>query len=94
MKRTKIKKMLKNYTNIIDELRDQVLFITDEKSFVMSKDFTIIKFKTTDTLPFNKKIDVSVCAISLYSLFEKNGVYYPQIELQDGFYENDGDNEY
>ena len=47
--------MLKNYTKIIDELRDQILFITEDNSFVMGKDFTRKKFKTSNDLPFNKK---------------------------------------
>ena len=68
----KNKTILKNYGKIIDELRDQILFITEEDSFVMSKDFTRIKFKTSDDLPFNKKVNVLVCVISLYSLFEDN----------------------
>ena len=56
----------------------------------MGKDFTTIKFKTNDDLPYNKKVNVAVCVISISSVFEK-GWYYPQIELQDCFYENSGD---
>ena len=52
----KNKKILKNYTKIIGELKDQILFITEENSFVMGKDFKRVKFKTSDDLPFNKKI--------------------------------------
>ena len=72
MKQKKNKIILKNYAKIIDELRYQILFITEKKSFVMGKYFTRIKFKTSDDLPFNKKINVSVCVISLYSLSEDN----------------------
>ena len=56
-----------------------------------------MKFKTSNDLPFNKKIDVSVCVISLYSLFEGHKIHYPQIVLHDCFYEhkfNDSDSEY
>ena len=52
---TEKKTILKNYTKIIEELRYQILFITEENSFVMGNDFTRIKFKTSDDLPFNKK---------------------------------------
>ena len=93
----KNEKNLENYTKIIDELRDQILLITEENSFVTGKDFTIIKFKTSDDLPFNKKVHVSVCVISLYSLFEDNRIHYPQIVLHDCFYEyenSDSDSEY
>ena len=93
----KNKKMLENYTKIIDELRDQVLFITEENSFVMGEDFTKIKFKTRDGLSFIKKNNVSVCVISLYSLFEDDRIHCPQIVLHDCFYEyenSDSDSEY
>ena len=37
MKQTKIKKMIKNYSKNIDELKDQILFITEDDSFIMVK---------------------------------------------------------
>ena len=48
-----------------------------------------MKFKTSDDLPFNKKIKVSVCVISISSFFQCGEMYYPQIVLQDCFYENE-----
>ena len=59
----KNKKVLKNYTKIFDELKDQILFITEDDFFVMGKDFTRFKFKTDDKLPYDKKINVAVCVI-------------------------------
>ena len=46
----KNKQMIKNYIKIIDELIDQILFITEDNSFVIGKHFTRIKFKTSDDL--------------------------------------------
>ena len=80
-------KMLTKYTEIIDEINNQILFITEDVAFIMGKDFMAFKFKTNDKLPYNIKIDVAVCVISINSVFEQ-GWYYPQIELQDCFYEN------
>ena len=79
--------MLKNYTKIIDEIKDQILFITEDQVFVMGQDFTRIKLKTNDDLCYNKKSNATVCVISISSVFEQ-GWYYPQIELQDFFDEN------
>ena len=59
---------LKNYTKIIDELKDQILFISEDNFFVVGKDFTRFKFKTDDKLPYNKKVNVAVCVISLTSV--------------------------
>ena len=82
----KNKKMLENYTKIIDEIKDQIFFITEDDVFVMGNDFTRFKFKTNDKLSYNKKINVSVCVISIGSVSEQ-GWYYPQTLLQDCFYE-------
>ena len=81
--------MLKNCTKIIDEIKKQILFIVDDDIFVMGKDFMRFRFETNDKLPCNQKINVPVCVISINSVFEE-GWYYPQIELQDYFYESDG----
>ena len=84
--------MLDKYVKIIDEIKDQVLFITDDenedKKFIMGKDFNRFKFKTDDNLPYNKKINVAVCIISISSVIEESNWCYPQIELQDCIYEN------
>ena len=80
--------MLKNYTKIIDEIKNQILFLADDDIFVMGKNFMRFRFETNDKLPYNQKINVPVCVISINSVFEE-GWYYPQIELQDCFYESD-----
>ena len=87
-KTEKNKKMLENYTKIIDELKDQILFITEDDFFVMGKDFSRFRFKTDDKFPYNKEISVAVCVISLSSVFEEQNRYYSQIPLQDCFYDD------
>ena len=47
------------------------------------------KFKTDDNLGYNKKFNVPVCVISVSSVIKKDDWYYPQIRLQECFYEND-----
>ena len=79
------KKMLDNYTKIIDEIKDQILFITEDDLFLMGSNFTRFKFKTNDKLPYNKQINVPVCVTSINNVFEQ-GWYYPQIILQECFY--------
>ena len=79
--------MLKNYIKINNKIKDQLLFIAEDDLFIMDKDFVRFKFKTNDDLPYNQKINAKVCVISINSVFEE-GWYYPQIELQDCFYEN------
>ena len=87
----KNKKMLDGYVKIIDEIKDQILFIIEDENedgyFIMGKDLTRFRFKTNDNLPYNQKINVPVCVISISSVFGERNWYYPQIELQDCFYE-------
>ena len=68
--------MLENYTKIIDEIKDQILFITEDDLFIMGKDFTRIKCKTNDDLPYNKKNNVAVCVISISSVLEQVGIIH------------------
>ena len=70
-------------------MKDQILFIVDDDIFATGKDFMRFRFKTNDKLPYNQKINVPVCVISINSVFEEKNWYYPQIELQDCFYESD-----
>ena len=46
------------------------------------------RFEASDNLPYNKKINVKVCKISLSSLFKERGWYYPRVESQEFFYES------
>ena len=53
----KNKKMLDKYVKIIDEIKDQVLFIIDDENeveiFIMGKDFMRFRFKPNDNLHYN-----------------------------------------
>ena len=67
---------------IVDDLDE------DEREFITCKDFMRFRFKAHDNLPYYQKIIVKVCVISISSVIKKLNCYYPQIELQDCFYES------
>ena len=82
--------MLDKYTKIIDGIKEEILFIEDKgKEFIMGKDFMRFKFKTDDSSVYNQKINISICVISISGLLNERSWYYPQIELQECFYENE-----
>ena len=87
--------MLDKYTKVIDKIKEEILFLTineyeiGDDLFVMGKDFMRFKLKADDKLVYNQKINVPICVISISSVFESGGWYYPQIELQYCFYESD-----
>ena len=76
------KRMSENYTKIFDEIKIQIVSITDDDVFVMGKDFVRIKTETDDVLSYNEQINIPVCVIAISSIFKENEVYYPEITLQ------------
>ena len=85
--------MLENYTEIFDEIAEQIESISDDK-VNYHKDIMRIKFKTNDSLAFNEIINIPVCVIVVSSVFKENDRYYPQISLHDCFYEHTDPPEY
>ena len=82
----KNKIILKNYTELWDEIKEQIHLITGEKVIKYSKDFMKIKFKTYDDLPVNEIISIPVCVIIVSSIFKEDNEYHPQVLLHDFFY--------
>ena len=64
--------MLDKYVKVVDEIKEEILFIIEDDLFVMGKYFTRFRFKTDDNLPYNQKINVPVCVISINSVFKKD----------------------
>ena len=54
----KIKIMLKNYTELWDETKEQIELIIGDKVIKYSKDFMKIRFQTNGNLPLNKIINI------------------------------------
>ena len=65
--------MLENYTKIFDEIKRQIVLITDDDVFVIGKDFMRIKIETDDVLPYNEQINVQVCVIAIAVFLKKLG---------------------
>ena len=79
--------MLENYTELWDEIKEQIELITDDKVTKYGKDFMKIRFKTNDDLTLNKIINIPICVVTVSIIFKEDGKYYPQVLLQDCFYE-------
>ena len=88
----KNKKILDDYVKVIDGINEEVLSFIDEfedEIFIMGQNFMRFRFKINDKLPSNQKINVPVCVVSMSSVIKKGDWYYPQVNLQECFYEND-----
>ena len=87
---SKNKAMIRNYGKIIKQLEYEIFSFIDEfedEKFIFISDFMRFKFKTDDDLPYNQKINISVCIISLSSVIKRKNYYYPNFRLQKCFYE-------
>ena len=69
---------LEKYKKLFDEIKEQVKLVNGDKMFKYGKDFTKIKFKRNDDLPYNKMINIPVCVLIISSIFKENNNYYPQ----------------
>ena len=87
----KNKDMIYNYVRIIDQRKKEIISwddrLEEDDSFTLGNDFMRFRFRTDDNLPYNQKINVKVCVISLSSVIKRGSTYYPQFRLQKCFYE-------
>ena len=52
------------------------------------KDYMKIKFESNNIFPIDKDVNIYTATIIIRTIFAKDGKYYPQLFLNDGFYEN------
>ena len=63
--------MLENYTEIFDEIPDEIELMSDSNDKVkFYKDIMRIKFKPNDDLVFNEMMNITVCVIVVSSVFK------------------------
>ena len=83
--------VLRDYTEIWDEIKEQIELTSGDRVIKHSKDFMKIRFELVDDLPLDKIINIPVCVIIIRGVFEENSKYYPQVLLHDCFYEHEED---
>ena len=77
----KNKIVLEDYTELCDEIKEQIELITGHKVAQYSKDFMKKKFESDDDLPLGKILNIPVCVIIVRGVFEEDSKYYPQVLL-------------
>ena len=79
--------VLENYTELSDEIKDQIKTISGDNRIEYGKDFMKARFESNDDLPLGKIINIPVCIIVVYSVFQRDNNYYPQVLLYECLYE-------
>ena len=85
--RDKNKEILENYTELWDEIKDQIETIRGNKPIEYKKDFMKIKFESDDDLPLGKILSIPVSIIVARSILQENNNYYLQVYLHECLYE-------
>ena len=78
--------MLKKYAEVWRGIKDQMLKITGSVG-EYDKDYMKIKFDSDDDLSLNTALKFRILTVAIRCIFEKDSKYYPQIFLDDSFYE-------
>ena len=73
--------VLKNYTELWDEIKEQIELITGNKVIKYDKDFVKIRFKIDGDLPLGKILNIPVCVVIKRGVFEEDSKCYPQVLL-------------
>ena len=79
------KELLKKY-NVFNGIRDKSKEVSSDDCDY-EKDYMNIKFNSDDNLPLNKPLKVHNVTITIRSVFEKDGRFYPQVFQYDTLYE-------
>ena len=77
----KNKEVLKKYTELWYEIKNQIEAISSNKQIEYGRDFMKIRFEFDDDLPLGKKLSITMCIIVVGSVFQEENNYYPQAYL-------------
>ena len=63
--------LLGDYTEIWNEIKEQIVLISGNKVIKYSKDFMNIKFESDDGLPISKIINIPVCVLCVCNNYKR-----------------------
>ena len=75
--------VLKKYTELCDEIENEIETINGAKKDEHVKDFMKIKSNTNENLPLNKPLKLHLLTIIVRFIFKEDGQFYPQLYLDD-----------
>ena len=82
----KNKKVFKQFTEIWDEIKNQIETINGGESIKYKKDFMKIRFESNGDLPLGKILSIRAMMVVVKSVFQKGNEYYTQVYLHEHGY--------
>ena len=83
----KNKEALENYTELWDDVKDQIKTISIDNPIEYEKNVIKVRFASNDDLPFGKILNIPVCILVVKSVFQRDNNYYAQVLLYECLYE-------
>ena len=80
------KELLKKYNDAFNGIMDKIKKVSNDECDYET-DYMKIKFNSDDNLPLNKPLKFHNITITIRSVFEEDGKFYPQVFLDDTLYE-------
>ena len=81
------KEVLKKYTELWYEVKNEIETINCGKKGEYGKDFMKLKFNADDNLTLNKPLKLHLFTIIVRCIFEEDSKFYPQLYLDYCLYE-------
>ena len=78
--------VLKKYKEVFTEIKQKIQKNNGEK-VIFNDDYQKMKFLTDDTLPLNELIYFSTMTVIIRCIFKHEGLFHPQIYLDDALYQ-------
>ena len=78
--------VLKRYDQVFSGINHHIKKI-DDKEVNYNNEYDKIKFLSDDSLPLNKLIYFLTITVVIRCVFKQNGVFYPQVYLDDCLYQ-------
>ena len=83
----KNKEVSKKYEEVWKGVKWEIETINGGKKIEYEKDYMKIRFKSNDELRLNKPIKLRLLTIIIRCVISEDGKFYPQLFLDDAFYE-------
>ena len=81
------KEVIKKYTELWNDIKNEIETINGSKKGEYSKDFMKIKFDTNGNLSLNKQLKLHMFIVIVRSVFEEDGKFCLQLYLDDCLHE-------
>ena len=84
----KSKEVLVKFTELWNEIKNQIETIIIDEPIKHKRDFMKIKLESDDDLPLGKVLGIPVMVVVTGSVFQEGNEYYPQVLLHECVYKS------